>query len=262
MKADPVKRAEEKAQHRQSPIAAVRVGRHWPKRMQKEHRTQPGARTVAPHHRVRVLRHHHFPRRRSRRGMVAARADRPDHPRRLAAVADVPVRIGTAVQSAADRCSRARHRSILRGSRRQSFRPAHQRRCGAQKTRGPPPIRLNQALDLWMQKNDCAGKPGSCPRPIIIVAAGGASRAGFFTASVIGDLLDKAAQQGGALDASKDSQPYFAISAVSGSAPAAAMSVAAFARAEGGNKAALRQPQPRTFGTAIKSTIGGTVSRR
>jgi len=94
-----------------------------------------------------------------------------------------------------------------------------------------PPMRLNQALDLWMQKNDCAGKPSSCPRPIIIVAAGGASRAGFFTASVIGDLLDRAAQQGGAMDPSKIRNRIFAISAVSGSAPAAAMSVAAFARA-------------------------------
>ena len=93
------------------------------------------------------------------------------------------------------------------------------------------PIQLNRAVDLWMQKNDCAGRPSSCPRPIIIVAAGGASRAGFFTASVIGDLLDKAAQQGGALDASKIRNRIFAISAVSGSAPAAAMSVAAFARA-------------------------------
>src|SRR4029078_1793737 len=54
---------------------------------------------------------------------------------------------------------------------------------------------------------------------------------GFFTASVIGDLLDKAAQQGGALDASKIRNRTSALSAVSGSAPAAAMSVAAFARA-------------------------------
>ena len=98
------------------------------------------------------------------------------------------------------------------------------------------PIRLNQALELWMQKNDCAGRPGSCPRPIIIVGSGGASRAGFFTASVIGDLLDKAAQQGGALDASKIRNRIFAISAVSGSAPAAAMSVAAFARAKAETK--------------------------
>ena len=103
-------------------------------------------------------------------------------------------------------------------------------------------LRLNQALDLWMKENDCAGKPSACPRPVIIVGSGGASRAGFFTASVIGDLLDEAgyhvAQQGGALDASKIRKRIFAISAVSGSAIGAAMSVAALARAG----AETRQP--------------------
>src|SRR5262245_45915285 len=36
-------------------------------------------------------------------------------------------------------------------------------------------IELNQALSLWMKKNGCTDKPESCPRPIIIVGAGGAS---------------------------------------------------------------------------------------
>ncbi|MBN8917724.1 MAG: hypothetical protein J0I31_19175 [Rhizobiales bacterium] len=49
---------------------------------------------------------------------------------------------------------------------------------------------LVQAVHLWMQANGCAGQPSSCPRPIIVAAAGGASRAGFFTASVIGHFLD------------------------------------------------------------------------
>jgi hypothetical protein len=31
-------------------------------------------------------------------------------------------------------------------------------------------IQLNQALDLWMKENDCAGKPASCPRPVIVAA--------------------------------------------------------------------------------------------
>src|SRR5262245_12822038 len=95
-------------------------------------------------------------------------------------------------------------------------------------------IELNQALSLWMKKNGCTDKPGSCPRPIIIVGAGGASRAGFFTASVIGKLLDEAGQhssQGAPLDAAKIRNRIFAISALSGSAPGAAMTVAAFARA-------------------------------
>ncbi|HEY7228971.1 MAG TPA: hypothetical protein VH558_01230 [Pseudolabrys sp.] len=94
-------------------------------------------------------------------------------------------------------------------------------------------VRLNQALDLWMRENGCAGNPGSCPRPIIIVGAGGASRAGFFTASVIGELLDQAkfhTSEGNTLDAGKIRKRIFAISAVSGSAVGAAMTVAALAR--------------------------------
>lgn len=102
-------------------------------------------------------------------------------------------------------------------------------------------LRLNQALDLWMKENGCAGNPGSCPRPVIVVGSGGASRAGFFTASVIGDLLDQAGRhvvQGVPLDAGKIRKRIFAISAVSGSAVGAAMSVAALARAG----AETRQP--------------------
>ncbi|MFG1298466.1 hypothetical protein V5F49_01600 [Xanthobacter sp. V3C-3] len=49
---------------------------------------------------------------------------------------------------------------------------------------------LAQAVHLWMQANGCAEDPGACPRPLIVAAAGGASRAGFFTASVIGHFLD------------------------------------------------------------------------
>src|SRR5215831_14338933 len=45
---------------------------------------------------------------------------------------------------------------------------------------------LNRAVDLWMSANSCKEDPAKCPRPIIIAAAGGASRAGFFTASIIG----------------------------------------------------------------------------
>ena len=94
-------------------------------------------------------------------------------------------------------------------------------------------IRLNRALDLWMAENRCAGDPRSCPRPVIIAGAGGASRAGFFTASVIGELLDDAgrhASQGQPLDSTGIRKRIFAISAVSGSAVGATMTAAALAR--------------------------------
>ncbi|WP_454916969.1 hypothetical protein [Xanthobacter sediminis] len=49
---------------------------------------------------------------------------------------------------------------------------------------------IDTAVFLWMRANGCAEAPATCPRPIIVAAAGGASRAGFFTASVIGHFLD------------------------------------------------------------------------
>ncbi len=56
-----------------------------------------------------------------------------------------------------------------------------------------PRLDLRMALDQWMSANACAGDGGNCPRPIIVAAAGGASRAGFFTASTIGHFLDATA---------------------------------------------------------------------
>ena len=82
-----------------------------------------------------------------------------------------------------------------------------------------------QSGEDLLKKNGCTDKPGSCPRPIIIVGAGGASRAGFFTASVIGKLLDEASQhssQGAPLDAAKIRNRIFAIAAGAKSKPAEA----------------------------------------
>src|SRR5262249_53357887 len=51
-------------------------------------------------------------------------------------------------------------------------------------------IAFATAVDRWMAANDCAGQVDKCPRPILIAGAGGASRAAFLTASVVGALLD------------------------------------------------------------------------
>ena len=99
-------------------------------------------------------------------------------------------------------------------------------------------IPLDRAVADWTSANGCAAAVDRCPRPVIVVAAGGASRAGFFTASVIGELLDKAPLHG--LDAATMRNRLFAISSVSGGSVGAVMSVAALAR--GG--AAARQPCP------------------
>lgn len=90
------------------------------------------------------------------------------------------------------------------------------------------PMSLDQALSLWMDSNNCtAEKAIDCPRPVIVAASGGASRAGFFTASVLGELLDKSSQHG--LNATELRKRLFAISSVSGSSVGAVMTVAALA---------------------------------
>jgi len=87
-------------------------------------------------------------------------------------------------------------------------------------------MRLEQALSLWMDANGCtAEKAIECPRPIIVAAAGGASRAGFFTASVLGELLDKSRKYG--LSATDLRNRLFAISSVSGGSVGAVMTAAA-----------------------------------
>jgi hypothetical protein len=93
---------------------------------------------------------------------------------------------------------------------------------------------LKDAVDLWKRAN-CAPQPTGCPRPIIIAASGGASRAGFFTASVIGHLLDAGAKLLGSDKVGPEGvrNRIFAISSVSGSSVGAVMSVAALAATDG-----------------------------
>jgi hypothetical protein len=95
---------------------------------------------------------------------------------------------------------------------------------------------LKRAVELWMKENDCSADASSCPRPLIVASAGGASRAGFFTASIIGQLLDDARAHASQrdrlpLDESKVRKRIFAISGVSGGSVGAVMTVAALARA-------------------------------
>jgi hypothetical protein len=97
-----------------------------------------------------------------------------------------------------------------------------------------PPLGLNEAVGLWMEENGCKADAVQCPRPIIVAAAGGASRAGFFAASVIGRLMDQAnnhvATAIPAMDATAVRKRIFAISGVSGGSVGAVMTVTAMAR--------------------------------
>ena len=99
------------------------------------------------------------------------------------------------------------------------------RRINASEVAGQPvevaPMRLEQAVTLWMQENNCSNSPESCPRPLVVAAAGGGSRAAFFTATVIGYFMQEAQAHG--LDPNDVRRRLFAISGVSGGSVGAVM---------------------------------------
>jgi hypothetical protein len=116
-------------------------------------------------------------------------------------------------------------------------------------------LKIDEALTMWMDANGCPNAPQNCPRPIIVVAAGGASRAGFFTSSVLGEFIDKAADH--RMEAAQLRNRLFAISSVSGSSVAAVTAVAAMAA--GGSD--MRLPCPAKpfslwYGDEIKNWRG------
>jgi hypothetical protein len=86
-------------------------------------------------------------------------------------------------------------------------------------------VPIQDAVSLWMRENKCDAAPATCPRPIVVAAAGGASRAGFFMASILGYFLQDAQQHG--LDANQIRNRLFAISGVSGGSMGAVMVTAA-----------------------------------
>ncbi|MFG1480943.1 hypothetical protein V5F53_20135 [Xanthobacter sp. V4C-4] len=137
---------------------------------------------------------------------------------------------------------------------------------------------IDTAAFLWMRANGCAEAPATCPRPIIVAAAGGASRAGFFTASVIGHFLDFARHADGftltradgsklvrgAWDDARISPQaaqalanvdiatrIFAISGVSGGAYGAAATAAALEARASGAPPCAAGPAPQWFGGRV-----------
>jgi hypothetical protein len=104
------------------------------------------------------------------------------------------------------------------------------RRVAAQKI---APLPLEQAVDLWMTENKCNPKTNkgasvaACPRPIIIAAQGGASRAGFFMATIIGYFLQPWDAVRYGLRVEDVRNRLFAISSVSGGSTGAVMVTAA-----------------------------------
>ena len=105
-------------------------------------------------------------------------------------------------------------------------------------------LSLDEAVRLWKETNGCTADPGDCPRPMIVAAAGGASRAGFFTASIIGFFLDPPEPHDPRINALAVRNRLFAISGVSGGAVGAVMTVAALARADATMKQPCADPNP------------------
>lgn len=103
------------------------------------------------------------------------------------------------------------------------------RRINAADALGRPvdtsPIPIETAVAVWMEENKCDSAPLNCPRPVIVAAAGGASRAAFFMASLIGYFMQEAILHG--LDPNGVRNRLFAISSVSGGSLGAVMVTAA-----------------------------------
>ena len=91
---------------------------------------------------------------------------------------------------------------------------------------------IDYMIARWRRLAGCP-KIGACDvRPIVVAASGGASRAGFFTAAILGELVDVTTDDPGQY------RPFqtqlFAISAVSGSSVGAAYFVAALQDSKNG----------------------------
>ena len=108
------------------------------------------------------------------------------------------------------------------------------RLVNAEKQAGYPvdtkPLPLESAVSLWRAANCREHAP--CPRPVIVAAAGGASRGAFFAATVLGYLLDAKPQAG--LTPDQVRNRLFAISGVSGGSVGAVMITTAFAETSNG----------------------------
>jgi hypothetical protein len=84
----------------------------------------------------------------------------------------------------------------------------------------PQQATIGEAIAAWKASN-CARTPCEV-RPIVVAGSGGASRAGFFTATVVGALMDASGKPG------EVRNQIFALSTVSGSSVGAAMMRAAW----------------------------------
>jgi hypothetical protein len=102
-------------------------------------------------------------------------------------------------------------------------------------------IEVKEAVARWRAANDCKGVD-DCPPALIVAAEGGASRAAFMEASLIGEIIDRSRAPSRA-----PGRKIFAISGVSGGAYGGAVIRAALADAAEGDNAPPCRVIPRTW---------------
>jgi hypothetical protein len=114
-------------------------------------------------------------------------------------------------------------------------------------------IRLEDAVKMWMADNRCGPQTAAnCPRPIVIAAAGGASRAAFFMATIVGYFMQEAVSHG--LDPNEVRDRLFAISSVSGGSVGAVMVTAALdARTDSKNHPCAGAPVAQWWGVSVNN---------
>jgi hypothetical protein len=114
------------------------------------------------------------------------------------------------------------------------------------------PIPLQLAVTMWMAENKCDAASASCPRPIIIAAAGGASRAAFFMATITGHFMQETTSHG--LDPNQVRDRLFAISSVSGGSVGAVVVTAALdAKKDSNDHPCIQSPVPLWWGVTINN---------
>ena len=112
-------------------------------------------------------------------------------------------------------------------------------------------IDVKEAVSRWRAANGCSGD--DCPAALIVAAEGGASRAAFMEATLVGEIIDRTR---GAADLAPG-RKIFAISGVSGGAFGGAAIRAALADASEAGGAPPCRAAPRTWFGAGKSQAAG-----
>ena len=112
-------------------------------------------------------------------------------------------------------------------------------------------IEVHEAVLRWRKANGCSGE--DCPAALIVAAEGGASRAAFMEATLVGEIIDRTR---GAPDRAPG-RKIFAISGVSGGAFGGATIRAALADAREAGGAPPCRVAPRTWFGAGKSRAAG-----